>query len=168
MKTLKELFKESKKEVSYSFYLKVVKQPLDYEKITRDKIYEQIMDAYYDDPEIILRMCSLEELNILKRLLEKNILKEESGYIESVLFHNLKSNYLAFESDKEYYLPKDLINPIKMAFNIFNEEEYSPKDFLDCVILGLIRIYNVVSLSDFIKYLENYNIYYDEAIFKDT
>ena len=161
MKTLKEFFNENKKELSYNFYRKILKKPQPYTKITRSQIYEEIMDAFYDDPEIVLRMCNVEQIILLQKLVTENFSKDKVGYIEGILLNDLTGNYLVFENELEYYIPKDLVNTIKMALNLYNESEYSMKDVVDSVILGLMRIYNVALLTDFIEYLQKYSIIYD-------
>ena len=161
MITLKKYFTQNKKSVAYHFYTKINNNPLGYEKITREEIYNYVISSYVEDPEIILRLCSLEEINILKNLLEENLPRTNNGYIEYLLFQDLEANNLVFATDKEYYVPKDLINPLKMAMNLYQEEEYSLKDVTDSVLLGLMRIYNVLLVSDYLKYLSDYNIIFD-------
>ena len=167
MMNLKDYFKESKKEVIYNFYQKICLKPKDYEKITKDQMYKYIIDSYIEDPEIILRLINIEEINILKGLIIENMPKKNEGYIEYLLIKDLLDNYLILESETEYYIPEDLINPIKMAINILNEKEYSLKDITGSVILGLIRIHNVILIDDFINYLKEYNIIFDYKSFKE-
>lgn len=166
MKTLKAIFKENKKEISYQFYQRVILKPLAYSKITRDQIYHEIITSYINDPEIILRLCNIEEINILKNLLDENIPVKNEGYIEYLLLSELQNNYLIWQDDNYYYIPEDLINPIKMAINLYNEEEYSLKDITDSVILGLVRLHNVIELDTFITYLKEYNIIFDKENLK--
>ncbi len=166
MITLKEYFNKIKKEEAYDFYQRICPKPEEYAKITRAQIYHNIIKLYIDDPEIILRLCNVEEINILKMLLEENISKKNNGYIEYLLINTLESNYLIFSNNNEYYLPEDLINPVKMAINLYNEEEYSLKDVTDSVILGLVRIHNVLTIPEMFQYLQQYNIIFEENSFK--
>lgn len=154
--TLKELFRASKKEEIYKFYVKMVKKPKTYEKITRLDIYHSILEYYQIDPEAILRLCSIEEINALKNLLNEEQNSKSGGYIEYLIFNNLKQNYLVIEEDK-YYIPKDLINYIKMAINLYDEKEYALKDMLDSVILGITRIYNVLQVDKLLLILKSFN-----------
>ncbi len=158
MITLKKHILTTKKQYAYSFYTKVNPQPKIYEKITREEIYNYLISSFIDDPEIILRLCTVEEINILKQLLETNIPNKNLGYIEYLLLENLLKNNLIFQNETEYYIPKDLINPIKMAINIYNEEEYSLKDVIESALLGLIRIHNVIEINTYLEYLNTYNI----------
>ena len=51
------MLKESKNEV-YGFYLKINPKAEEYEKISRNDMYQNIISLYKEDPEIILRLCS--------------------------------------------------------------------------------------------------------------
>ena len=88
--SLEEVMKSDSKERVYAFYEKINSKPKEYEKVTRNDIYHDIISLYKEDPEIILRLCSAEEINILKKLLDENIKRRESGYIDYLLFQSLK------------------------------------------------------------------------------
>ena len=107
--SLKEyMLKENKNKV-YEFYLKMNPKAEEYEKISRNDIYQNIISLYKEDPEIILRLCSMEEIGILQKLLDENIKKQENGYIYYLLFQNLMNNYLILLGNNEYYIPADLM-----------------------------------------------------------
>ena len=67
MKTLKEIFKESKKEDIYNYYLRFVTNPKEYNKITREEMFDCIFKIFKETPEVITTMGTIEEVNILKR-----------------------------------------------------------------------------------------------------
>ena len=129
-------------------------------------MYRNIISLYKDDPEIILRLCSMEEIGILKKLLDGNIKRQENGYIDYLLFQNLMSNYLILLENNEYYIPDDLVNCVKMAMNLFDEKSYSIQDILDSVLIGMARVYNVLTLEEVIQILGEYSIQYDVLSFK--
>ena len=165
MKLKDTLLKTDKKRV-YAFYEKINEHALDYSLVTRNDIYLNIISLYREDPELILKLCSMEEIHILKKLLEENIKKQENGYIDYLLFTNLQNNYLIVLDNGEYTIFEDLVNYVKMAMNLFDEKEYSKLDVVDSVVLGLARIYNVISLEEVISLLKEYAIYYDLATLK--
>ena len=167
MKTLKEIFKETKKEIIYNYYLRFITNPKDYSKITREEMYECIYAVFKKNPEVITNMGTIEEANILKRLINEQEIKESHGYLDYILLNNLQENYLIYKENNNYYIPEDIFNYVKMALNIYNEEEYTYHDISDSVIIGLIRMYNVLSLEDFINHLRIYNIILDEKTCKD-
>ena len=166
--TLKELFKNGKKEIIYEFYQKILgDKAKDYEKVTRLDIYRELLSLYQEDPEMILRLCTLEEVNVLKRLVGEDEVILNEGYIDYLVINNLRSNFLIHLQDNgKYKIYKDLINYVKMAFNLFNYEEYSLKDVLDSAIIGIVRVYNVLSLSEFIELLTSYNSDFTSISFK--
>lgn len=167
--TLKDYLLKIKKEEAYILYKKVVSTPKAYEKISRNAIFKEVIEAYIDDPEIILKMISIEEVHILKNLITQNISITSSGYIDYILFNNLKSNLLILEDyeKKEYYIPSDLLNCIKMAINLYNEEIYSLKDITDSVLIGILRVLNVISLDDAIVLLNKYHFVFTKKTLKD-
>lgn len=159
--TLKDLILKSKKEESYSLYRSLTKKAIPYTKITRNDIYNNIISLYKDDPERILKLCSIEEINILKNLLDNPITKKEHGYIDYLLFKNLLNNFLVIDSDNKYQIPSDLYNYVKMALNLFDDKTYSYLDVLDSVIIGSSRAYNMLSTSTFLNLIKNYYLDYD-------
>ena len=76
------------------------------------------------------------------------------------------NNYLILLGNNEYYIPADLVNYIKMAMNLLNEEAYSMQDVVDSAVLGISRVYNVLPLEDVVFLLGEYAIRYDLPTFK--
>lgn len=155
--SLEDFFSKENKKNIYSFYTRIVEKPLTYEKVTKEKLYNLILEAYNKDPEIILRMSSIEEINILKNLVGEELEKKNYGYIEYLLVSNLRKNYLVLENDKHYYIPEDLVNYVKMAINLLDEKENSLRDVSDSIIIGLVRIHNVLEIEEFVSLLKKYN-----------
>ena len=151
------IVKDSKENV-YAFYVRIQPKALDYDKITRNDIYHDIISLYKEDPEIILRLCSMEEIHILQNLLDGNIKKQENGYIDYLLFRNLRNNYLILEENGEYKIPVDLVNYVKMAMNLLDEKFYAIQDVMDSVILGILQVYNTLELDEVIELLKQYHI----------
>lgn len=163
MNSLENLFLHSKKEEMYEFLKRInPKKTPKYESITKKDIYNSVLALYKEDPEIILNICSMEEIEILKLLLVKTI-PEPLNYVDYIVFEKLKKNYLIMK-DKEYYIPDDIINYVKMAINLFDFKEYSIKDIKDSVLLGIARIYNVILVDDLIPLLEEYSSYIDSNL----
>ncbi len=158
---LKEFMLHDKKENVYAFYERLNSNPVPYEEITRNDIYHNIISLYKDDPERILKLCSMEEIHILKSLIEENSKKQENGYIDYLLFQNLLHNYLILDSSTEYYIPEDIYNYVKMAINLFDEKTYSLLDVIDSTILGMSRVYNTLELELFLDVLKSYYIDYE-------
>lgn len=154
--TLKEYITKTDKLNIYNFYHRLVSNPKDYDCITRLEMYNEIIALYKENPEVILKLCTLEEIESLKGLINEKELHDNYGYLEYIVVKNLQNNYLILKEDK-YYIPSDIYNYVKMALNIYDEKTYSFRDVTDSVILGTIRIYNVVTLSEFINILaKNY------------
>ena len=51
-----------------SYYYKIVDFPKDYEKITKKKMIEEIKE-FYNNPEVIIGICTTKELEILKEII---------------------------------------------------------------------------------------------------
>ena len=163
---LKDYILKSNKIDIYNFYLKINSSAVAYEKITRNDIYHNIISSYKNDPEIILQLCSMEEISILKKLLDDKIKVEENGYIDYVLFKNLSNNFLILNDGENYYLPEDLVNCVKMAINLLDEKLYTARDIVDSTIIGVARVYNVLLIDDAINLLKKYSVIYDKLAFK--
>lgn len=163
---LKDYILKSNKIDIYNFYLKINSSAVAYEKITRNDIYHNIISSYKNDPEIILQLCSMEEISILKKLLDDKIRVEENGYIDYVLFKNLSNNFLILNDGENYYLPEDLVNCVKMAINLLDEKLYTARDIVDSTIIGVARVYNTLLIDDAINLLKKYSVTYDKLAFK--
>lgn len=165
MMKLKEYMLKDAKERVYDFYSLVVKQPLAYEKVSRNDMYHSILSLYKSDPEIITQLCNVEEINILKKLLDDKIKKQENGYIDYLLFQDLQKHYLVLLENNEYSIPEDLVNYVKMAFNLLDEEQKAMSDVIDSVILGIAQVYNTIKVDEVILLLSEHTISYDRATF---
>ena len=165
MKLKDTLLKTNKKQV-YAFYQKIWEYPKAYEAVTRNDIYRNIISLYKEDPELILSLCSMEEIHILQKLLEENVKKQENGYIDYLLFTNLQNNFLIYLNNGEYAIYEDLVNYVKMAMNLLDEKAYAIEDVMDSVLIGLVRVYNAISLNDVMALLQSYAIYFDESSLK--
>lgn len=154
--SLKEFISKSAKDNVFAFYQRIQMNPKDYEKITRNEIYDEIISCYKEDPEIILKLCNMEEIHILKKLLDEPVFKNENGYIDYLLMKDLLDNYLVLLEDGKYYIPDDLINYVKMAINLLDESKYSILDVVDSVILGIVRINNVLLFDTFVSVFNRY------------
>ena len=155
---LKDYLLNEKKEKVYAFYSIIEDNPLDYEKISRNDIYHSIISLYKKDPEIITRLCSVEEVSILKKLLDGSIKKKDNGYIDYLLFQNLRKHYLILLINNEYFIPNDLVNYVKMAMNLLDEKNYAMQDVIDSAVLGISRVYNVLTSDELIDLLKEYAI----------
>jgi len=112
-------------------------------------------------------MISTEEVHILKALISENISIKRGGYIDHILFENLKNNFLILVENEEYYIPKDILNCIKMAINLYNEEIYSLKDITDSLLIGLIRVNNVLSITETLDILKMHRCIFTSKSLKD-
>jgi len=155
--TLKEYLKKEKKEKVYGFYQKIGNKIKEYDKVSRNDIYNSIISLYKEDPEVILNLCTLEEIQTLKSIIEGKQIGVNNGYIEYTILKNLLENYLILKEEK-YDIPKDILNYVKMAINILDEKSYALKDVTDSVLIGLIRIHNAIKLNDFANLLSNYYV----------
>ena len=165
--SLKEYMLHDHKEQVYAFYKMIHPKAQDYDKLTRNDIYNDIISLYKEDPETILRLCSMEEIHILKKLLDENILRREHGYIDYLLFQDLEKHYLILHNENEYYIPDDFVNCVKMAMNLFDEQTVMLQDVLDSVLIGVCRIYNVLALNQVAQILKEHSISYDDQHLKD-
>lgn len=156
MITLEEkLFQLSKIE-TYNYYKRIVKNKKEFNSVSKASMYKEITSYYQENPEIILELCDSEELSILKYLISDNIKKKHLGYIEYLTLNNLKENFYVFESNNEYYIPRDMLNYIKMAINILDVNEHTFLDIELSIAVGLSRIYNVLTFKEYKEIYEHF------------
>ena len=155
--TLKEYINNEKKEHAYELYLLIIDDPKRYENISRSEIYNVAIAKYKENPEIILDLCTIEEIESLKSLIDEKEIYDNRGYLEYLVVINLKRNHLVLK-DEKYYIPKDIINYVKMALNMYDAKEHSFKDVTDSVLLGLTRIYYCLEINEYTNMLAKYFI----------
>ncbi len=162
MKTLKEFLETFAKQHYYTYYKKVISKPKKMAEVTNMEMYDAIIDLYKEDPEVIIQLCNIEEMQILNNLIDFNIKKEGLTFLDYCHLVKLQKNFLIIAGEKEYYIPSDILNYIKMALNLYDEEKEVFTDVANNTILGLIRIHATQPLPTFIKTLEKYKQFYTE------
>ncbi len=149
--TLESYFLKEDKEIVYKFYQKLNLKSKPYNNITRQEMYNYVIKVYKENPEIIIEMVTIEELNILKSLIGSNLEKKNHGYLDYILFKSLLNNYLILDNGKEYYIPDDILNYIKMAINLSEEERDTFGDITASVAIGIVRAFNVLTFDEYYK-----------------
>lgn len=74
--TLKEQVKHFRKDYIHRNYSRIIKNFKDYDKISRNKIIDEIKKEY-DNPNNIIDICSFKELELLKKVMNKKISYKE-------------------------------------------------------------------------------------------
>ena len=139
MKVLEEV-KYFRKDAIYEQYTKILFQWKDYDKITRQKMIEGILDVYQDYHNII-DICMTRELKFLKMYLEKNPHYKDKKYEWER--NILKKKFLLTPSHKEFNdieIYEELYDNIKLAVSKVNWKEAKEKDRINEFLVSYCKV----------------------------
>ena len=103
-----------------------------YEKITRKKMIEQIIEKY--SPQYIIDICTVKELKLLKRIVENNY-KEVDVHRMPFEKVALYRKYLLFEDE----IPDELKESVVAALKLIDFEKKEKQDEPLLCVIGYIR-----------------------------
>ena len=160
-----DLLKDVDKEYLYDSYKRIVDDPKAYKKINCKEIIEDSLN-YYDSYNKLLSICSYEEIRLLNR-----IIKKEIDFDELILNRNLddlRSKFLVVidPSKKNIIIDEKIVPIIKEAYKKMNKEHEEKKETLNIILIGLLRIYGMLSFNDLYNILINY-IVIDKEVLKE-
>lgn len=153
---LKEITSVLRKDFIYELYCDIAEHPKQYERITRNKMIDEIIITY-SNPQNICDYLTIKEIRLLKSALKNNNQIESTDSPAEYSLHSkllLTYDYLTYEKNK--VIPEELVPFIKEAIKMCNLPEIKKRDELNDVIHGMINIYGVIEINDFIDILQNY------------
>lgn len=127
-----------------------------YESLTRMKMLERILKFYSEDPSIILAVCSQEEMDILKRIVEaKKIevpfpLKGKQNEELIGLNHKLLvlENYDRKTKQDVYTIPIELEASIVSAISQIDRGKSKKRERIVSLILAMLQLYGMIEKED--------------------
>lgn len=134
MKLLDPMNKNIRKDVIYESYYRLFDNPKDYEKISRTKMLEEILE-FYSDYNNIIDICTIKELKFLEYLLNND-------------FNPLKTNEYLFEIDNlikkriigfDNKIFDELKDNVKLALKKVNYKEKEKEDRINEILIGYIK-----------------------------
>lgn len=155
--TLKEQVKHFRKDYIHRNYSRIIKNFKDYDKISRNKIIDEIKKEY-DNPNNIIDICSIEELELLKKVMNKKISYKELRTKHEYEFRNLVDKFLVTATiDDKLFIPEEIEESVKIALKQINEEEKIKADEINDMLVGLLKIYGIMSKEELYKVYSFYN-----------
>ena len=155
MSTYQDFYKECDKVLLYNDYFKLVKNPKNYNSISKQKMGEEIHSLYLENIPSIFETCSLEEIEVIEKLLDNQKLTNEERVIASHLIGAFIT-YLDFNSNK-YRIVEPLKEAIKQHISEVDKARTKDKDNINQRVIALMKIYGSIdtgALADF------YMLYY--------
>mgnify|MGYP006934516925 CR=1 FL=1 len=124
----------------YKDYKRIVNNPKDKSSITKDIMYEEVLNEYNNYNNII-SICSYEELEYLRKYIENKDMRDEKLYNE-LDYKFLLFNYPTNEMNEK------LKNNIIEALKHVDIEKVKRNDRINFFILGYIKVMGIVNLVD--------------------
>ena len=158
------LYNLDKKDL-YESYSKIVDNPKDYKKIVAREIIEEVINYYNSSYEVITNVCSYQEIRLLYRIVNKEIDYEE--IINDIHSSDLISKLLLIvdNNKKNAFVPDEYKDIIKETYKKMDKTDLENKESLNTIVIGLFRIYGVLSFNSLYEILSNYLVI-DKEIFK--
>ena len=154
---LKEVINIYRKDAIFENYTRIINDFKDYEKISRNKIVDEIIKLY-SDYNVIIDLCSNDELKLLKKILNNKISPQK--IFEEELWKSLFDKFLLIHdnSDKKIKLviPDEFKSIVKAAIKSYDEKEKIINDNLNILLIGIIKIYGALKINDYYNILKNY------------
>lgn len=153
---LKELSTIVRKEFIYDCYCTIVDHPKEYNKITRNKMFDEIIKTY-SNPQNILDSLSYNEYILLKTALEQNNQAvPPDTTVDRKIYHKFLMIPNFYKPDNILYIPEEIESYIYEAINKVSTKEIKKRDQLNNLITGLINIYGYIKVNDFIQIIQHY------------
>ena len=153
----------NKKKILYDNYVRIVDNPKKYRGITIESMMRDV-EAYYKDYNNILNICSFSEMILLNNILNKKI--EDDEIRQDKNFDDLIAKFLLIESDGVITIPENIEKSISLAYKNMNREGMEKIETLDVLLIGLFRIYGMLSLDKLYDILVNYIVIEKEDLKK--
>lgn len=130
------------KEKIYNIYLKITENLKNYETVSEKEMLEEITKVYSDYQNII-EICNYEELEYLKKIISKKFKNQE---VDLDLEYELETKLLLVEEESgKKVIPKEYLPSVKKAIKKVKKEEKIELDYLCDLIIGLVKIYGIIS-----------------------
>ena len=158
----KEYLSDFSKEEIYDLYDAVVtKNKKLYDNITKNKMIDMIFKEYQDYHNII-SICTLKELNLLKKIVAKGSLtpdeyddNEENDFI----IDNLENKLLITTFGATLKIMDGLEEVVKTAVENMKVSEIKRQEKLIIPLLGLLKVMGIEQLSNLVLIIKNvYNV----------
>ena len=157
---IKDEFVKMPKDMLYDTYLRIVYSPKDYDKITRNKMIEEIIKEYNQE-NYLYHICTKKELEFLKLIGNK---KMSSVIMDKHEWEIKTLNEKCIFSSVTFEVFEEQKNNVKEALKTY--EKYNKSGFEDVIIFAIIMIKKnaqllTKALSSMLKSMFNID---DEAI----
>lgn len=161
---LKEIAPIIKKELIYKNYCMIVKKPKKYTQITRNKMFDEIIKTY-NDPKNIQEILTFKEAKMLQKALKNNNqIKDSQHKTGRSLYQKMLLLPDFNQLNDILYIPEELNSSIKEAVQTIDLNILKQHDRLTELIHGLIMVYGIIDIKDFINIILSYypNQNYDD------
>lgn len=148
-----KIIKDLDKKLLYKNYSVIVDDPKTYRKATAKVIADDLTD-YYSDYKNILEICSYSEIRILKRIVDDDFKYDD--LVKDKNLEDLKFKCLISTDKDKVTVPESIKESISKAYKAMNREELEQKETINTILIGLFRIYGMLSFEELHEIMDNY------------
>ena len=145
---LYDIFNSRGKEFVFDAYERVFDVDYDdYDKLTRNKMFKNIIDLY-SDPNVLVELCTKKEIDLLCDGIDIGI---DLGNSKNWLVRmNLQFKLLCdlWSGD----IPEEFVESIKQAQKIYEDKQIQKIDNDLTLLLGFLRVHGVMLMDSITKY----------------
>lgn len=143
---MEEEFKRMSKDAVYDLYTRIVIDYKEYDKITKSKMLDEILD-YYNKDDFLLLICTKRELDFLNNVSKKKIKEKDRSKYQWEIYTLIKkgiisSDFEIFEAQKDN---------VKRALNFYKTGKYTIYELITFMI-GFLRANVMIEIEEF-KYV---------------
>ncbi len=145
---LVDMMKSYDKEDMFDIYSRVVPDYVKYERITKKKMIEEIIDVYRDYQNIIA-ICTVRELKYLKLILDN---KEEKLEDEKYSFERQQlANKCLIVRESAIDIPEEIADSVRQAVKKVKWKEAQENDRINEVLVGICKVYGEIQTDLLVK-----------------
>lgn len=153
---IKDYAKKINKEAIYCCYDTYIENTKEYEKITRYQMLASLYEVFTQE-DALFHLLSYEEFLSLKECI-KSPKKSANGFIDTKPYETLLHKFLVIYNFNELLVPNEIQAAVKATEQKYTEEDFRKKDTLNHLMIGILRCYGILTLTEFHMLCEKYAI----------
>ena len=128
-----------KKEFVFDLYSRIYPKFKEYDKITRKKMLEKIIE-FYSDYNNIIDMCTYREIKFLKRMANREEINYDDERFKFEKASLIKKMLVGYNEKYEYDFYDELKEPILLALSKVKMSEVKKKTELNEFLIGFYKV----------------------------
>lgn len=137
LNSIKLIYSRFPKDDIFDKYSRIVKNWKEYDKVSKNKMFDEIIKEYSNYNNII-DICTLKELKFLEMVINND---ERINDIHNYIFERKNLINKMLLQPFQMTIPNEFENNVKLAIKNYDEKQVISKDKINEIFVGIIKIY---------------------------